>query len=46
VSDLGRTLWRYKAWWLVPMIGVMMLFVAAALLGGGGPGEPFLYSLF
>jgi hypothetical protein len=46
VSDLRSTLWRYKAWWLVPMIGVVLLFAAAVLLGPGDRGQPFLYSLF
>jgi hypothetical protein len=45
-GGLRGAVWRYRAWWLVPMIGVLLLFLAAVLLGQGDEAEPFIYSLF
>jgi hypothetical protein len=46
MSSLRRTLGRHWRWWLLPMLAVLVLFLAAVLLGQGNRAQPFLYSLF
>lgn len=45
LRELGTLLWRHKAWWLVPVI-VLLLLVGALLVLASGPLAPFLYPLF
>ena len=35
-----------KKWWLVPLIGVLLLVGALVLFAGSSPLAPFLYPLF
>lgn len=35
-----------KKWWLVPLIGVLLLVGALVLFAGSSPMAPFLYPLF
>jgi hypothetical protein len=44
--SLGEILRRHRAWWLVPMVGVWLLFLAVVWLTQDEPARPFLYSLF
>jgi hypothetical protein len=44
--SLGEILRRHRAWWLVPMVGVWLAFLAAVWLSQGEQAQPFLYSLF
>lgn len=47
--SLAAEFWLFlkenKAWWLVPMI-LMVLLLGAVLLMGSGPAAPFIYTLF
>ena len=43
---LAEILRRHWLWWLAPMIGVWLLFLAVVWLSQDGPAQPFLYSLF
>lgn len=45
LRELGTLLWRHKAWWLAPVI-VLLVLVAALLVLAAGPLGPFLYPLF
>ncbi len=45
LGELGTLLWRHKAWWLAPVI-VLLVLVAALLVLAAGPLGPFLYPLF
>ncbi|MFO7870385.1 MAG: DUF5989 family protein [Kiritimatiellia bacterium] len=51
LKHLGRLLrefagfaWDNKAWWIIPIILVLLLF--AALLVAGQSSAPFIYTLF
>lgn len=44
-ADLGRFVWRRKAWWLVPVLVVLMVLLLLVVLGET-PLSPFIYSLF
>jgi hypothetical protein len=45
VRELTAFLWANKAWWLVPIVLVLVLFGALVVLGGSGV-APFIYTLF
>ncbi|MFM8980972.1 MAG: DUF5989 family protein [Planctomycetia bacterium] len=45
LRELGTLLWRHKAWWLVPVL-VLLLLVGALLVLASGPLGPFIYPLF
>jgi hypothetical protein len=45
LRELGTLVWRHKAWWLVPLL-VVLLLVGALLVLASGPLSPFLYPLF
>jgi len=44
-SDLFQFLVQNKKWWLLPIVGVLIL-VGALLILGGTSAAPFIYSLF
>jgi hypothetical protein len=44
--SFAEALRRHRAWWLVPMVGVWLLFLAIVWLSQGEQAQPFLYSLF
>ncbi len=48
VGSLFRELWRFamqnKAWWIIPM--VLILLVLGALIITGQAAAPFIYTLF
>jgi hypothetical protein len=44
LGDLGKYAWRRKAWWLIPL--VLMLLAAAALVTVGQVAAPLIYTLF
>jgi hypothetical protein len=46
LSELFLFLWKRKLWWLVPMIVVLLLFVALIVLGNTAGIGPFIYTLF
>lgn len=46
VSEVVRYLRHSKRWWLTPIILVLLLLAAVALLSGLAPALPFIYTLF
>lgn len=44
LAEIGRYAARHKAWWLVPM--VVVLLVLALLIFTGQATAPFIYTLF
>jgi hypothetical protein len=45
-GELMGFLWRRKLWWLIPMVGVLVLFGLALVLTQSSVVAPFIYSLF
>jgi hypothetical protein len=43
---LREVLREHRAWWLLPMVGVWLLFLGVVWFSQGEQAEPFLYSLF
>jgi len=46
LTDLWRFLMERKAYWLVPIILVLLLLGVLIVLGGGSSVAPFIYTLF
>jgi len=48
-GSLGRELWLFvrhnKKWWLLPILGLLLVFALLVLLTGSGA-APFIYTLF
>ena len=44
LMQVGEFAWRNKAWWIVPMVLVLLLL--ALLVFAGQSTAPFLYTLF
>jgi len=44
LAEVGRYAARHKAWWLVPMVVVLLLL--ALLIFTGQASAPFIYTLF
>ncbi|HPF36212.1 MAG TPA: DUF5989 family protein [Candidatus Krumholzibacteria bacterium] len=44
LSDVWSFAWHNKAWWLVPL--VLVLLVIGALIVSGQAVAPFIYTLF
>lgn len=44
--EVFRYLKQSKRWWLTPIILVLLLLAAVALLSGLAPALPFIYTLF
>lgn len=46
-SELLVFLWRQRLWWLVPMVGLLLVFGALLLVAQSSPViAPFIYTLF
>lgn len=45
LADLLAFLLQNKKWWLLPIVGVLLLFGALLLFAGTGA-APFIYTLF
>lgn len=45
LRELLHFIIEYKAWWLAPLIGALLLLTGIALLSGTGA-APFIYTLF
>jgi hypothetical protein len=45
LSEFWLFLKQNKKWWLIPMLVVVLLFVALAIFSGS-PVAPFIYTLF
>lgn len=46
VRELFRFLWRQKLWWLMPMVGVLVLVGFLLVFAQGSAVAPFIYTLF
>lgn len=46
VGELFCFFWTNKRWWLVPMLIVLFVFGALALLAQSSAIAPFIYTLF
>lgn len=46
LAELLRFFWKQKLWWLIPMIVVLVLFVALLIFAEGSAVGPFIYTLF
>jgi hypothetical protein len=46
LKDLFSFLWQRKAWWITPIILVLLLIGALLIFGGSGSVAPFIYTLF
>ncbi len=48
--SIARELWLYlrerKKWWLLPIVGMLVLMAALILLTEGSAIAPFIYALF
>lgn len=44
LKEFGRFAWHNKAWWIVPMI--LVLLILALLVFTGQAAAPFIYTLF
>ncbi len=44
-GNLGGFIWSRKAWWMVPIVAVMLLVLALVVLAET-PLGPFIYTLF
>lgn len=40
------TLWKYKMWWLVPLIVIVIVFGLLLFLAATSDSKPFVYPLF
>jgi hypothetical protein len=46
VKELLQFLWERRLWWLIPMILVLILFIALLVFAEGSALAPFIYTLF
>lgn len=46
VRELFIFLWKRKLWWLIPMVGVVVLLGILLIFAQGSPIAPFIYTLF
>ncbi|MFN8393491.1 MAG: DUF5989 family protein [Bacteroidia bacterium] len=46
LKDLFRFLWQRKAWWITPIVLVLLLIGVLIVLGGTSSVAPFIYTLF
>ncbi|WP_185123729.1 DUF5989 family protein [Reichenbachiella sp. 5M10] len=46
VTDLWNFLRERKAWWLAPIVLVLLLLGVMIVIGGGSALAPFIYSIF
>jgi hypothetical protein len=46
LKDLFRFLWERKAWWIAPMMLVLLLIGILLVMGGSSSMAPFIYTLF
>jgi uncharacterized integral membrane protein len=44
LKEFGQFAWHNKAWWIVPVVGVLLLLALLIVAGQGA--APFIYTLF
>jgi len=45
-GELLSFLWQRRLWWMIPMVGVLVLFGFLLLFAQGSAIAPFIYTLF
>lgn len=45
-GELFRFLWQRRLWWLMPLVGMLLLFGILLLFAQSSPIAPFVYTLF
>ena len=45
-GELLVYLWRNKLWWMLPMVGVLMVFGLLIVFGTSTGVGPFIYTMF
>lgn len=46
IGELFQFLWQQRLWWLIPMVGVLLVFGLLLLFAQSSPLAPFIYTLF
>ena len=46
IKEFLEFLKERKKYWLIPILGILVLFGGLIILGQGSPIAPFIYSLF
>jgi hypothetical protein len=46
MGELMRFLWERKLWWLMPMVGVLLLLGILIIFAQSSAIAPFIYTLF
>lgn len=46
VARLFEFLWHNKMWWMIPLIGVLVIFFLILLFAQSSPLGPFIYTIF
>jgi len=46
IKEFFEFLKERKKYWLIPILGILVLFGGLIILGQGSPIAPFIYSLF
>ncbi|MFM2374961.1 MAG: hypothetical protein RLZZ165_57 [Bacteroidota bacterium] len=46
LKDLFRFIWERKAWWIAPIVLVLLLIGILLVMGGSSTMAPFIYTLF
>ena len=46
LRQLLAFLWQQRLWWLIPMLAVLVLFIALLLFTQSSALSPFVYTLF
>lgn len=46
LGELLSFFWKRKLWWLIPLIGIIILFAVLLVFAQGSAIAPFIYTLF
>lgn len=46
IGELFEFLWKAKKWWLIPMLVILLAFLAFLIFASSSPIAPFIYTLF
>lgn len=45
-GEIMSFLWRRKLWWLIPMVGTLLIFGLLLVFANASGVAPFIYTLF
>ena len=46
VRELFQFLWQQRLWWMIPLVGVLVVFGVLLFVAQSSPVAPFIYTLF